>query len=131
MPLSTSAITVPELPVVIFQAETASVAAASLVGVAVLGVSMYHCPLAVAVVNKQGDQFGMDVRIAPFIDIRKCHRRIWIAVTASAPQRRPRRRQSSGETRRVHARRELAAIATDGHPGGRRLKLRITSAAEV
>ena len=42
MPLSTSAITVPELPLVMAHADTASVAAASLAGVAVLGVSMYH-----------------------------------------------------------------------------------------
>ena len=46
--MSTSAITVPVLPSVMAQADTASVAAASLVGVEAFGVIMYHWPLAPA-----------------------------------------------------------------------------------
>ena len=55
MPLSTSAITTPALPVVMPQADTASVADASVVAtpstMAAPGVFRYHCPLAVPAVG--------------------------------------------------------------------------------
>ena len=112
MPLSTSAITMPVLPVVMPQAETASVADASVVAtpstVAGPGVFMYHWPLAVPGVGRNKGFGRHDERVAQLVHGGKLHRGIGAQFLQN--------RLDVGAVERllqeqhVHARRELAAL---------------------